>query len=103
MLNTQDRAIYDEDSRMLRGFLAGVRAHLAPRGEAWLVMSDLAERIGLRAPGELEGWIAGGGLGVIAKASVRPRHPKAIDPDDPLHAARSQESTSLWRLGADPK
>jgi methylase of polypeptide subunit release factors len=98
-----ERAIYDEDSRMLRGFLAGARAHLAPRGEAWLVMSDLAERIGLRAPGELEGWIAGAGLAVIAKASVRPRHPKAIDPADPLHAARSQESTSLWRLGADAK
>ena len=95
-----ERAIYDEDSRMLKGFLAGARAHLAPGGEAWLVMSDLAERIGLRAPGELERWIAQAGLAVSGKTSMRPRHPKAGDPADPLHAARSQESTSLWRLCA---
>jgi methylase of polypeptide subunit release factors len=95
-----ERAIYDEDSRMLRGFLAGARAHLAPGGEAWLVMSDLAERIGLRAPGELERWIADAGLAVSGKTSMRPRHPKAADPADPLHAARSQETTSLWRLAA---
>ena len=95
-----ERAIYDEDSRMLKGFLAGARAHLAPAGEAWLVMSDLAERIGLRDAGELERWIADAGLVVLGKTSMRPRHPKAADPADPLHAARSQESTSLWRLAA---
>ena len=95
-----ERAIYDEDSRMLKGFLAGALAHLAPAGEAWLVMSDLAERIGLRPPGELERWISDAGLAVLGKTSMRPRHPKAGDSADPLHAARSQESTSLWRLAA---
>jgi hypothetical protein len=29
---------------------------------------------------------------------VRPTHPKASDPDDPLAAARTREVTSLWRL-----
>jgi hypothetical protein len=31
---------------------------------------------------------------------VRPRHPKASDPTDPLHTARAAEVTSLWRLAA---
>ena len=30
---------------------------------------------------------------------TRPKHPKAQDASDPLHAARAAEVTSLWRLG----
>jgi SAM-dependent methyltransferase len=93
-----EHAIYDEDSRMLRGFLAGLAAHLDTAGEGWLVMSDLAEHLGLRAAGELTGWIAQAGLRVIARHDTRPRHPKAADASDPLHAARAAETTSLWRL-----
>ena len=93
-----ERAIYDEDSRMLRGFLAGLSEHLLPGGEGWLVMSDLAEHLGLRAPGELAGWIESAGLRVLARAQVKPRHPKSAEPRDPLHAARAMERTSLWRL-----
>lgn len=37
---------------MLRGFLDGLTAHLAPGGEGWLVLSDLAERLELRGRGE---------------------------------------------------
>jgi hypothetical protein len=61
-------------------------------------MSDLAEHLGLRAAGELTGWIAQAGLRVIARHDTRPRHPKAADASDPLHAARAAETTSLWRL-----
>ena len=93
-----ERAVYDPDSRMLRGFLAGLAAHLAPGGEGWLVISDLAEHLGLRTRAELEGWIAAGGLRVAGRLDTRPRHGKAFDRDDPLHAARSRELTSLWRL-----
>jgi methylase of polypeptide subunit release factors len=96
-----ERAIYDEDSRMTRAFLTRLRSHLAPGGEGWLVMSDLAEHLGLRAPGELASWIAAAGLQVIARDDTRPRHPKALDPADPLHAARAREVTSLWRLVAE--
>lgn len=95
-----EHAIYDEGSRMLRGFLAGLAAHLAPHGEGWLVMSDLAEHLGLRAPGELGSWVAQAGLRVIAKDGTRPRHPKVRDASDPLHAARAKETTFLWRLAA---
>jgi methylase of polypeptide subunit release factors len=93
-----EHAVYDEDSRMLRGFLAGLGAHLLPGGEGWLIMSDLAEHLGLRAPTELQDLIAAAGLRVIARHQVRPRHPKAADAGDPLHAARARELTSLWRL-----
>ena len=91
-------AIYDPDSRMLRAFLAGLGAHLDADGEGWLIMSDFAEHLGLRSRAQLLGWIADGGLDVIERHDTRPVHPRATDADDPLHAARSQEVTSLWRL-----
>jgi SAM-dependent methyltransferase len=95
-----ERAVYDEGGRMLRGFLAGLREHLAPGGEGWLIMSDLAEHLGLRARDELPSLIAAAGLHVLARTEVRARHPKAADPADPLHAARAAERTVLWRLAA---
>ena len=95
-----ERAVYDPDSAMLRAFLAGLSAHLAPGGEGWLVMSDLAEHLGLRTRDEMLAWIADAGLRVVARHDTRPTHPKAGDPSDPLFAARSREVTSLWRLGA---
>ncbi len=95
-----EHAIYDPESRMLRGFLNGLTAHLAPGGEGWLIVSDLAERLGLRSREQLIGWIEAAGLSVAGRHEVRPTHPKALDADDALHAARSQEVTSLWRLQA---
>jgi prophage antirepressor-like protein len=85
---------------MLKGFLAGVRAHLLPNGEAWLILSDLAEHLGLRSRSELMQWIEAGGLTVTQRLDTRPQHGKSQDPDDPLHAARAAEVTSLWRLRA---
>jgi methylase of polypeptide subunit release factors len=95
-----ESAIYDPDSRMLKGFLAGLKAHLAEGGEGWLILSDLAEHLGLRSRGELQGWIAAGGLRVLGRLDTRPVHKRAADESDPLHAARAAEVTSLWRLGA---
>jgi SAM-dependent methyltransferase len=95
-----ERAIYDPDSRMLRGFLAGLAGHLAAAGEGWLILSDLAEHLGLRAPDELLGMIEAAGLRVTGRSEVRPRHRKAADTADALHAARVREVTSLWRLAA---
>lgn len=93
-----EHAVYDEGSRMLRGFLSGVAAHLTPDGEAWLILSDLAEHLGLRSREDLLTWIAQGGLDVKGRLDTRPRHGKATDPQDPLHTARAAEVTSLWRL-----
>jgi len=94
-----DLAIYDPDSAMLRGFLAGLATHLCTGGEGWLILSDLAEHLGLRTREQLMGWIKDAGLKVLGRLDTRPRHAKAQDTSDPLHAARAAEVTSLWRLG----
>ncbi|MCK9202688.1 MAG: class I SAM-dependent methyltransferase [Gallionella sp.] len=93
-------AIFDPDSRMLRGFLSGLAAHLSPGGEGWLILSDLAEHLGLRSRDELLAWIDAAGLKVVGRQDTRPHHPKVADDRDPLHAARAAEVTSLWRLAA---
>jgi SAM-dependent methyltransferase len=93
-----EHGIYDADSRMLKGFLQGLGAHLEPGGEGWLVMSDLAEHLGLRAREELLALIEGAGLTVVDRIDARPKHPRVSDASDPLHQARKAEVTSLWRL-----
>lgn len=91
--------VYDESSAMLRGVLAGLRSHLSPRGEGWLVLSDLAEHLQLRGRDELAGLFREAGLEIRGSLSTAARHPRAHDPHDLLHAARSREVTTLWRLG----
>ena len=98
--STLEQAVYDEGSRMLRGFLAGLATHLTPGGEGWLILSDLAEHLGLRPREQLLDWIAQAGLRVLERHDIRPQHSKVQDSSDPLHAARATEITSLWRLVA---
>ena len=93
-----ERAVYDPDSRMLMGFIGGLAAHLEPGGEGWLVLSDLAEHLGLRSRAELLAAFAEAGLKVVGRMDAKPDHPRTADNTDPLHAARAAELTSLWRL-----
>ena len=93
-----EHAVYDPESQMLKGFLSGLKDHLLPNGEGWLILSDLAEHLGLRTRQELLNWVEEAGLQVIAHLDTKPTHPKAFDKTDALHAARSKEVTSLWRL-----
>jgi SAM-dependent methyltransferase len=93
-----EQAIYDPESHMLRGFLAALPGHLEPEGEGWLILSDLAEHVGLRSREELLAAFADAGLAVVGRHDLRPRHPRAGDAADPLHRARAAEITSLWRL-----
>lgn len=90
--------IYDEDSAMLRGVLTGLSSHLTSGGEGWLVLSDLAEHLRLRGTDELLGLFQDAGLDVLGRLTTGARHPRAHDPQDLLHAARSREVTTLWRL-----
>jgi len=76
-----DTAVYDEDSRMLRGFLHGVHEHLNPGGEAWLVM-------GIRSQKEMLAEFRAAGLTVLGRSSAVPTHRRA----------RPGETTHLWRL-----
>jgi hypothetical protein len=98
-----EHAVYDEGSAMLLGFLNGLAAHLAPKGEGWLILSNLAEQLGLRTRDELLQAFAAAGLRVKAHMDAKPVHAKATDTTDPLHAARQKEITSLWRLAAVEK
>ncbi|MFE4588121.1 methyltransferase [Streptomyces laurentii] len=93
-----EQGVYDPDSAMLRGFLNGLASRLEPGGEGWLVLSDLAEHLGLRTRRDLLAAVEAAGLRVVGRTDTRPRHPRAADATDPLHAARAAEVTSLWRL-----
>ncbi|WP_241989125.1 methyltransferase [Cryobacterium serini] len=95
-----DAAVYDPGSRMLKGFLAGVLGHLMPGGEVWLVLSDFAELVGLRSRNDLLKVIDAAGLRVIGALEAPAVHTRATDTNDPLHAVRQSEVTSLWRLCA---
>ena len=95
-----ERAVYDPESQMLRGFLSKLKDHLLPGGEGWLILSDLAEHLGLRSREELLSWIEDAGLKVITHLDTKPQHQKVFDQTDALHTARSKEVTSLWRLAA---
>ena len=93
-----ETALYDPYSQMLRAFLNGAAKHLNEQGQAWLIMSNLAELIGLRGMNDLNTWIAEAGLHIAAKHDTTPKHAKAQDSSDVLHAVRSQEITSLFVL-----
>ncbi|MEU4362714.1 class I SAM-dependent methyltransferase [Promicromonospora sp. NPDC023987] len=93
--------IYDAGSDVLHRFLDGLADHLAPAGEGWLVLSDLAEHLCLRTRDELLARIADAGLRVAGRHETNPQHPRANDAADALHEARRREVTSLWRLVRD--
>jgi SAM-dependent methyltransferase len=100
--SSMENGVYDPDGRMLRGFLSALKEHLEPGGEGWLILSDLAERLGLRTREQLLQQFEAAGLQVVGRNDVAPRHPKAADESDPLFVARAAEITSLWRLVARP-
>ena len=93
-----EHAIYDQDQHMLKGFIKGLPTHLTPQGEGWLILSDLAEHLGLRTREDLLEWIETAGLRVMERLDIRPMHGKTKDEEDPLADARRAEVTSLWRL-----
>ena len=72
-----DHAVYDPGGRFLARFLDGLAAHLRPGGEGWLILSDLAERLGLRAEGELQRQLEAAGLEVAGGLEAAPRHPRS--------------------------
>lgn len=98
--STLEAAVYDDKSQMLRGFLNGLKNHLSDIGEAWLILSDFAEHLGLRSREDLMAWINDAGLTVIETIETKASHKKTLDKSDPLHTARAAEVTSLWRLKA---
>ncbi|NQW85506.1 MAG: class I SAM-dependent methyltransferase [Alcaligenaceae bacterium] len=98
--STLEQAVYDQDQHMLLGFLSGLTTHLTPKGQGWLLLSDLAEHLGLRSRAALLAAIERAGLVVLERLDTRPTHPKTKEEADPLADARRAEVTSLWRLAA---
>lgn len=96
--NALDAAIYDPDSRLLTQFLTGVGQHLNPGGQAWLILSDLAEHLRLRDRQTLLALIHKGGLKVLTRRDIKPDHAKLKKDTDPLFGVRQHEITSLWQL-----
>ncbi|WP_280247492.1 class I SAM-dependent methyltransferase [Nocardia abscessus] len=93
-----ESGVYDENSSMLHDYLSGLRAHLRPGGEGWLILSDLPEHLGLRTRSELLARITTAGLHITAQLDTRPTHTRATDPNTPFATARAAETTSLYRL-----
>ena len=95
-----ETALYDPDSTMLKTFLNGAKAHLNPNGEVWLIISDLAEHLHLRPRDFLAQHFQAASLSPIDVLTIKPKHGKASDPNNPLAFARSRETTYLYRLKA---
>ena len=93
-----ERAVYDPGGVLLERLVSGLPAALAPGGEAWIVLSDLGELLGLRPAGHVAALAGRAGLRVADVRAARAAHPRARDEDDPLHAWRAREVTRLFRL-----
>ncbi len=91
-------AVFDADEAFLRGFLSALPQHLTQTGRGLLILSDLAELLGLRQPGALVQLIESSGLTIARTHTTKAKHGKAKDREDPLHAARSKETTTLYEL-----
>jgi methyltransferase family protein len=94
-----EAGIYDRRGAMLSAFVRGVPDHLTQHGEAWLVVSDLPELLGLRDPGMLPALVSAAGL-VVRDRLTTPPTTRGLPDDDPLSRLRSRETIALWRLGA---
>jgi hypothetical protein len=93
-----ERAIFDPKSEFLDAYLRGLGERLAKGegSEGWLLLSDLAERLGLRTADEVETRAARHGLAIAWTRSCK-SSPNASDEatDDPILLARRDENVLL--------
>ena len=92
-----EAGIFDRRGTTLSAFVRGLPDHLTPRGEAWLVVSDLPELLGLRDPGTLPALVSAAGL-VVRDQLTAPPTTRGLPDDDPLAPLRGRETIGLWRL-----
>lgn len=93
------------NSHTLRSFLTGLATHLEPDGEGRLVLSDLAEHLGLRTRAELTENIASGSLRIIDRLDTRaqpPALPIALPPCAPREPPRSSRYGDWGPASVDP-
>jgi methylase of polypeptide subunit release factors len=95
-----ERGIFDAGSKVLYGFLEGLRDRLSEDGEGWLILSDLAERFGLRSRRDFLKKVADCNLVVLERIDAQNKNCiNYLSSDDVLSNARESEIVSLWRLG----
>jgi len=94
-----ERGVFDPAGQVLQRFVRGIGQHLRPDGEAWLVLSDLAELLELRHPEHVATLIATAGLTVRDRIETAPStRRRSGGRDDPLADLRSHEQIRLWRI-----
>lgn len=95
-----ETAVYDPQHNMLRFLLKNAHRHLNSQGELWLIISDIAEHLGLRQPQELTRWFEDNNWTIKQTLSIQPKHPKSSDTNNPLFFARKKETTYLYILSS---
>ncbi|HUK66457.1 MAG TPA: class I SAM-dependent methyltransferase, partial [Anaeromyxobacteraceae bacterium] len=93
-----DRAVYDPGGVLLARIVQGFPEHLEEQGEAWLVLSNLGEILGLRPTGTVPALAEAAGLRIHSTYEEAPTHPRARSGNDPLALARRAETTRLYVL-----
>jgi SAM-dependent methyltransferase len=96
--STLEAGVFDRGSGMLTRFVRQLPDHLTHNGEAWLVISDLPERLGLRDDQMLPRLIESAGLTVRGRSEGPSTTNRRTGSQDPLSAYRSQERIHLWRM-----
>lgn len=95
-----ETGIYDPGSTVLHRFIDEVGSRLNAGGEAWLIISDLAEILELRAEGDIETRVEAAGLRIVSIETTRPTHPRVEKGDGGIPEARRREVTKLFRLSS---
>ena len=75
-----------------RRYIRSVRHHLTPEtGECWLILSDLAELLGLRTREALLGMIEAGGLEVAGRTETPAVHRRGRRRQEGVEGAKRKE------------
>ena len=93
-----DSAIFDERHDTLRRFLRDVNKHLSPGGTVFLIVSDLAERLGLDAPDAVKQMIASTPDFAIVSTHVTPSYKTAEANASPLEKVRAEEKMIVFTI-----
>jgi SAM-dependent methyltransferase len=93
-----EAGVFDRGGRMLARVVQQLPDHLARHGEAWILLSDLAELLGLRTRTALLDRFDHAGLVVLDRLETPPTTAIRSRGDDPLRVFRERETVSLWRL-----
>ncbi len=93
-----ETALYDPDNQMLLALLSQAQHHLNENGEFWLILSNLAELLGLRESDDLNKMFNQFNWTIRDQLQTQATHLKSKDLADPLASARTKEITSLYIL-----